>query len=418
MIRSFQQTGTGSGIVQKRLNEKSQKTSSKWVKWALLLLLLFLLLFFFFLYWNGHKQGLQKTVKIPIADTTSSVTEIPDTTVEDSVKIPDSVDVDSQSNRIDTLEKIKPRKKAVIPAKVDTVVKQDSLKRDTVDVSSADSSDPVLSVVDRCAEDTATLWVYPDPSGGLHRKAVSVSMVANKECNIFYRFAGDQQWIEYQGSEIAVSSTSTLQFKATDSCGHQMEMREEYYEIEVLSKESPCLPGMELVSIGGSKFCIDRYEWPNQKGVIPKSYISLYQAMDSCYSVGKRLCTSEEWMLACSGPHTWSYPYGQEYERYACATHDQKVSVSGSRPECRSFFGAYDMSGSLLEWTSTKATANRQFYYVMGGFWESGPQSGCSEKRYSYFPENQHNPVGFRCCSDIPDQSGDDLKKVQKGSKR
>ena len=186
-------------------------------------------------------------------------------------------------------------------------------------------------------------------------------MISNKECNIFYRFIGDEQWVSYSGEKISIDSTSTLQYKATDSCGNQMQLREEYYEIEVSDKESPCLPGMELVKFGNSEFCIDRYEWPNKKGVIPESYISLYQAMDSCYSVGKRLCTSEEWMLACSGPHTWSYPYGQVYERYACATHEKKVSVSGSRPECRSFFGVYDMSGSLLEWTSTRAEANRHF---------------------------------------------------------
>jgi hypothetical protein len=38
---------------------------------------------------------------------------------------------------------------------------------------------------------------------------------------------------------------------------------------------------------------------------------------------------------------------------------------------------------------------------VMGGFWQSGPRSGCFDIRYSYFPQNRHNPVGFRCCKDI-----------------
>jgi hypothetical protein len=353
---------------------------------------------------------------ISVIDTIKDSGEVAvDTIVGDSSRQQDSLS--SLQARLDSLERARRKRKSVTSVKTtDTVVQQDSVKGDST--TAEDSSDSVDSVVDLCAEDTVALWVYPEPSGGLHRKAVSVTMVSSKECNIFYRFLGDEQWVSYSGEKIIIDSTSTLQYKATDSCGLQMEMREEYYEIEVSDKESPCLPGMEMVKFGGSEFCIDRYEWPNQKGVIPKSYISLYQAMDSCYSVGKRLCTSEEWMLACSGPHSWSYPYGQVYERYACATHDKKVSISGSRPECRSFFGVYDMSGSLLEWTSTRAAANRQFYYVMGGFWESGPQSGCFEKRYSYFPENQHNPVGFRCCSDLPDRSGDSLKEVQKRSKR
>lgn len=390
----------------------------------MILLLLFLLLLFLLLRFLSIQRSLRgKTDLASVSDSSSSVidtikdivVDTVDSIVVDSSRLQDSLS--SLQERIDSLERVRAKIKSVASIKTtDTVIQQDSVKRDST--TAEDSSDSVDSVVDLCTEDTVALWVYPEPSGGLHRKAVSVSMVSSKECNIFYRFAGDEQWVSYSGEKIRIDSTSTLQYKAADSCGQQMEIREEYYEIEVTDKESPCLPGMELVKFGDSEFCIDRYEWPNKKGVIPKSYVSLYQAMDSCYSVGKRLCTSEEWMLACSGPHTWSYPYGQVYERYACATHDKKVTISGSRSECRSFFGVYDMSGSLLEWTSTRAAANRQFYYVMGGFWESGPQSGCSEKRYSYFPENQHNPVGFRCCSDLPDLFGDGIKEVQKRSKR
>jgi len=113
-------------------------------------------------------------------------------------------------------------------------------------------------------------------------------------------------------------------------------------------------------------------------------------------------------MVACAGPYTWKYPYGQRYEPYACVTHDTMAVPAGSRPECRTFFGAFDMSGNLLEWTGTRAVENNAFTYAMGGFWESGPKSGCQDKRYSYYPQNHHNPVGFRCCSDIKEPSGAD----------
>jgi formylglycine-generating enzyme required for sulfatase activity len=62
------------------------------------------------------------------------------------------------------------------------------------------------------------------------------------------------------------------------------------------------------------------------------------------------------------------------------------------------------MAGNLAEWTSTRSSKNDRFYNVMGGFWESGPQSTCFDKRYSYFPQNRHNPVGFRCCSEPLEQ--------------
>lgn len=402
--------------MQKRLNRKKRTSRGIWMI-ILLLLLIFLLLFLW--YFNpDHKISADNSVQ----DSIIAPQEIADSilSASDTSSSKDSAFKDTIADLIETLPKVKIIKAEVKPVKSDTAIQQNRSIEDTVKADSVrDSSDSIVTASDPCIEDTMALWIFPDPSGGLHRKAITVSLIANKNCQIRYRLSGEEDWTDYQeGVPVTISSTSTLQFDGTDSCGKQMEMREEYYEIEMLNAESPCLSGMELVSVGSSRFCIDRYEWPNQKGAIPKSYISLYQAMDSCYSVGKRLCTSEEWMLACNGPHTSNYPYGQVYERYACATHDKKVPVSGSRPECRSFYGVYDMSGSLLEWTNTKAQNNRQFYYVMGGFWESGPQSGCSDKRYSYFPENQHNPVGFRCCSEIPEPTNNDDKKKQNGSGR
>jgi formylglycine-generating enzyme required for sulfatase activity len=59
------------------------------------------------------------------------------------------------------------------------------------------------------------------------------------------------------------------------------------------------------------------------------------------------------------------------------------------------------MSGNLAEWTSTQAKRNSRYYNVMGGYWESGPASGCYATRYGYYPQNRHNPVGFRCCKDF-----------------
>jgi formylglycine-generating enzyme required for sulfatase activity len=82
-------------------------------------------------------------------------------------------------------------------------------------------------------------------------------------------------------------------------------------------------------------------------------------------------------------------------------TADTVVKKSGEKAECRSYFGLYDMSGNLQEWTDTRASENGRFNYVTGGFWNSGIKSSCRERRYSYFSQNKHNPVGFRCCKDI-----------------
>jgi len=252
-----------------------------------------------------------------------------------------------------------------------------------------------------CVKDTIPPWVYPDPSGGLHRRNVAVQFVSNEPSQIEWRFDTDSAWHRYNNTPIRIGKTTAVQFRASDTCGNAMPVREEYYEIKDRSISHWCPEDMEFINVGTQKFCIDRYEWPNRKGAIPKAYISLYHAMDSCYSVGKRLCSSDEWSVACAGPYSWDYPYGQTYEPFACATRGDMAQPSGSRPECRGYFDIYDMSGNLLEWTSTRSSSNRSFYRVMGGFWESGPQSGCFDSRYSYYPQNRHNPVGFRCCKDI-----------------
>jgi hypothetical protein len=256
------------------------------------------------------------------------------------------------------------------------------------------------SIVDPCKTDTTSLWVYPDPSGGLHKKTLQVYFVSNKPAIIEWKFENESDWKQFAGNPITIDVTATIEFRAKDSCGRQLEKRAEYYEIERAESIQYCPDGMEYIKVGANKYCIDRYEWPNRKKAEPLSYISKYGASDSCYSVGKRLCSAEEWMIACMGPYSWKYPYGQVYEGHACSTNDTAVRVSGSKPECRSFFGVYDMSGGLAEWTDTRAVENQQFYYVKGGFWESGPQSSCFDKRYSYYPQNRHNPVGFRCCQD------------------
>ena len=114
----------------------------------------------------------------------------------DSCRLQDSLA--SLQERLDSLERVKAKKKSTIPAKkTDTVVQQDTVKRDST--TAEDSSDSVVvdSLADLCAKDTVALWVYPEPSGGLHRKTISVSMISNKECNIFYRFIGDEQWVSY-----------------------------------------------------------------------------------------------------------------------------------------------------------------------------------------------------------------------------
>ena len=260
---------------------------------------------------------------------------------------------------------------------------------------------PQARPIGDCAGDTIAPWVYPDPAAGLHYGMLKIAFQTNKSCTVLWRRGADTGWVTWTGDSIAIDNSVVLSFKAIDKCGRTMEPRIATYEIKPARKTAPCPEGMVPVETGSQQFCIDRFEWPDRKGVVPRSYVSIYQAMDSCATRGKRLCSADEWSAACAGPDSLTYPYGRVYERYACVTHDTTARRSGSRSSCRSYFGAFDMAGNLAEWTTTPSKKNPRFFEVMGGMWASGPASGCYDARYSYFPQNRHNPVGFRCCKEI-----------------
>jgi hypothetical protein len=374
-------------------NQKKKKNENRITIFIIVLLILLIIAFLFF--WKQSRNVSNSSVVI---DNNNTVSEIKDTAGTHSVKDTDTIvrpHADTVKRAVVTVKQIKKN--------IDTVQKPDTglTIPDTVKTDTSKTIDTVIQKTDPCDTDTLKPWVYPDPSGGRHHGEVAIVFVTDKKAQIEWRFKDAAKWNVYDGTPITIPTTSTIEFTAYDSCNNAMEIRSEYYEIVRGESEKYCPDGMEYVKVADQQFCIDRYEWPNRKDIRPESFVSKYGASDSCFSIGKRLCTADEWTIACMGPYSWRYPYGQAYEQYACSTHDTTFRVSGSKPECRSFFGVYDMSGNLAEWTDTKSIENRQFYYVKGGFWESGPQSSCSEKRYSYYPQNRHNPVGFRCCSDI-----------------
>ena len=48
-------------------------------------------------------------------------------------------------------------------------------------------------------------------------------------------------------------------------------------------------------------FCIDRFEYPNQKGVFPIIMVNWTESQALCEEQGKRLCDENEWTFACEG---------------------------------------------------------------------------------------------------------------------
>lgn len=165
-----------------------------------------------------------------------------------------------------------------------------------------------------------------------------------------------------------------------------------------------------------------------KKGVRPNGYTSGVLAEKSCRNAGKRLCTPEQWLVACRGEAAWPYPYGPEYEQGACNVfryahpaailHDDasrghtdprlnRVRVrgkpllrkTGGSKRCASRWGedaVYDMVGNLDEWVHDPAGS------FMGGFYSRATKSGCSWRARAHPMVYFDYSTGVRCCANLP----------------
>lgn len=179
------------------------------------------------------------------------------------------------------------------------------------------------------------------------------------------------------------------------------------------------------------RFCIDKYSWPNEKGVRPEVMNNFYQAQVKCAAVGKRMCTESEWTFACEGPEMKPFPHGYERDPRKCngdhkwdhpnmkkvARRDPKELArlwkgvpSGSQPECVSDFGVHDLPANNDEvvsnehFTGWKAKFNSVH---TGGPWYKGVRNQCRPKIYTHDEGFYYYFLGFRCCAEPDGETTD-----------
>lgn len=174
-------------------------------------------------------------------------------------------------------------------------------------------------------------------------------------------------------------------------------------------------------------FCIDRYEYPNEKGAHQPVMVSFFDATGLCAARGKRLCYESEWTAACEGPDEKPFPYGWQRSAEKCnidnawvnpslkkiyssdpAISDPELArldrsvPSGAKPECVSDFGVYDLTGNVDEWTLAdhdRPKEKGRFAALKGGAW-GHVRNACRPVTTSHEPEFTYYFVGFRCCRD------------------
>lgn len=175
------------------------------------------------------------------------------------------------------------------------------------------------------------------------------------------------------------------------------------------------------------RFCMDRYEWPNEKGALPRTLTSWPEAAEMCQRIGKRLCTMHEWEFACEGetmkPHVYGFerdpdacnfdrPYRERTYNYkpwdecmripACKAEYERLDQrkpAGSMPRCVSEHGVYDLNGNANEWVVRTDQASPKRSGLKGGWW--GPVRNRCRPMTTFHLEGDYGyEVGFRCCKD------------------
>jgi Cys-rich repeat protein len=135
-------------------------------------------------------------------------------------------------------------------------------------------------------------------------------------------------------------------------------------------------------------------------GVLPWRASGNAAALAACQAAGKRLCSPDEWALACAGPDHTTYAYGDAYQPTTCNGIDTygrtgfHLMPTGSFPGCTNEWGVFDMNGNIWEHVAGGTDMD-----VRGGAFN------CSDSRTfhrcDYVPGSwTPSALGFRCCKD------------------
>ncbi len=174
--------------------------------------------------------------------------------------------------------------------------------------------------------------------------------------------------------------------------------------------------GQEIVQTGdpGDYSYEVQTGWENY----PVRYVSFYDAeIHAAWKSAKtgksyRLPTEEEWEKAAGWDpvlkNLWTYGFQQDSVDSTWCNYDDayggplpvgSFDGTGGKNDAKSFYGCYDMSGNVYEWTSSIYSGSSRV--LRGGNWYGSALYCRVAHRLSYSPSDRIGTLGFRLLLDL-----------------
>jgi formylglycine-generating enzyme required for sulfatase activity len=99
--------------------------------------------------------------------------------------------------------------------------------------------------------------------------------------------------------------------------------------------------------------CVNLFAF-SKAGVIPARSINYFIAAAACRNSGKRLPSNAEWQAAALGtPDPWPQDSDLQYvPAQLCNLNGPSATLTGSRAQCKSDVGSFDMVGNVIEFVA------------------------------------------------------------------